>query len=342
MPVHELDGEKDSSPYNCIFLLGPTAVGKTAVGVQLALALDGEILSADSRQVYKRLDIGSGKDLADYDVKKADGSQVHIPYHLIDITDLSHEYNLFDYQEDFYRAFADVQGRGKLPIIVGGTGMYLDCILRNYDLVPTPEKPEEKAALEAKSYEELKALLIAEKARLHNTTDFADKDRIIHALLIERYLKSPECAAYRASRPPRPVLRPLVLGTSLDRPLLRERIARRLRDRLDAGMIEEVQGLHKEGVDGKSGASWERLEQLGLEYRFVSEYLQGHYGQVAGQEAKDALFEKLHFAIGRFAKRQETWFRGMEKKGVRIHWLPSTTDLAERTQAALTLFSKNA
>ena len=321
--------------YNCIFVLGPTAVGKTAIGVRLALALGGEIISGDSRQVYRGLDIGSGKDLADYDIPRAlveklnpelvktCGESYHLPYHLIDVADVDTEYNLFDYQEAFYPAFADILARGKVPVVVGGTGMYVDCILRNYDLVPTPDNPQLRAELETKSYDELKAILIAEKANLHNTTDFADKDRIIHAIEIERYLKSPECAAYRAGRPPRPEIRPLVLGTTLPRPLVRERIAKRLRDRMENGLIEEVQGLH----DG--GAEWARLEQLGLEYRFVSEYLQGKIAE------KEELFEKLNLAIGQFAKRQETWFRGMEKKGVHIHWLPQADDIEERFAAAL-------
>ncbi len=321
--------------HNAIFLLGPTAVGKTAIGVRLALALDGEIISGDSRQVYRGLDIGSGKDLADYDLPPAlvekikpeaakhTGESYHVPYHLIDVADLGSEYNLFDYQEAFYLAFADILARGKVPVIVGGTGMYVDCIIRNYDLVPTPDNPALRAELEALSYDELKAMLIAEKANLHNTTDFADKDRIMHAIEIERYLKSPACAAYRAGRPPRPEVRPLVLGTTLPRPLVRERIARRLRERLENGLIEEVEGLHK------NGASWTRLEQLGLEYRFVSEYLEGKIS------TKEELFERLNLAIGQFAKRQETWFRGMEKKGVQIHWLPQVDDVEERFAAAL-------
>ena len=337
-----ISSSRQGDAYNAIFLLGPTAVGKTAIGVRLSVALGGEILSGDSRQVYKGLDIGSGKDLADYDVPRAlvekinpalaktfaknTGEAYHVPYHLIDITDLRHEYNLFDYQEDFYRAFADVLSRGVLPVIVGGTGMYVDCILRKYDLVPTPENPALHSELEAKSYDELKALLIAEKANLHNTTDFADKDRIIHAIEINRYLNSPECAAYRASLPPRPELKPLVLGTTLPRPLVRERIAKRLRERMEHGLLEEVDGLHK------NGAAWERLEQLGLEYRFVSEYLQGKIA------SKEALFEKLRLAIGQFAKRQETWFRGMEKKGVKINWLPQVDNLDERFSAALNIW----
>jgi len=323
--------------YNCIFVLGPTAVGKTAIGVRLAAALSGEILSADSRQVYTGLDIGSGKDLADYEIEKSLLEKInpdlaktveksyHLPYHIIDVTDLSREYNLFDFQEDFYRAFSDVRGRGKLPVIVGGTGMYLDCILRNYDILPTPEQPELKKELEAKSYGELKELLIAEKEKLHNTTDFADKDRIIQALLIERWKKSDACKEYLNNRLARPQVNALVIGTTLERPLVRERIALRLRQRLDNGLIEEVEGLHAQGY------SFERLEQLGLEYRFVSQYLQKII------PTKEALFEKLNLAIGQFAKRQETWFRGMEKKGVAIHWLPQTPSVDERFHAALDL-----
>lgn len=331
------DGRTVRRRYNCLFLLGPTAVGKTALGVRLAVALGGEILSADSRQVYAGLDIGSGKDLADYAVPHdlvaslnpalaaRCGDTYHVPYHLIDVAALPREYNLFDYQEDFYRAFSAVQSRGSLPVVVGGTGMYLDCMLRHYDLLPTPEDPQLRAELEQKSYDELKAMLIAEKPDLHNTTDFADKVRIIHAIEINRYRNSPTCAAYKAARPPRPELRPLVLGTTLPRALLRERIARRLRERLDAGLVAEVEQLHA------NGTSWERLDQLGLEYRFVSAYLQGTIAD------KDALFEQLALAIGQFAKRQETWFRGMERKGVTIRWLPETPDLDERFAAALRL-----
>lgn len=321
--------------FNCIFVLGPTAVGKTAVGVRLALALNGEILSADSRQVYKGLDIGSGKDLADYTVghslvEKLNPSlassltgDYQLPYHIIDVTDLHTEYNLYDFQEDFYRAFVDVTSRRKLPVVVGGTGMYLDCILRNYDILPAPPQNELKKELEEKSYDELKALLIAEKEKLHNTTDFADKDRIIQALLIERWKKSDECAAYLKNRPTRSKIKPIVFGTTFDRAQVRQRIALRLRQRLDNGLIEEVEGLRT------SGYTFERLEQLGLEYRFVSQFLKGEI------PSKEELFEKLNTAIGQFAKRQETWFRGMEKKGVKIHWLPQSQSVDERLEAAL-------
>lgn len=315
--------------YNCVFVIGPTAVGKTAIGVRLADAFDGEIISADSRQVYKGLDIGTGKDLADYDIVDSSGNEKHIPYHIIDVCDLSKEYNLFDFQEDFYKAFSDISARGKLPICVGGTGMYVDSILRSYDMIEVPENPEEKAALEAKSYDELKSILIEEKEKLHNTTEFGDKDRIIKAILINRFSKTAEYAELkRKMQESRPKIDPLVICTTLDRNLVRARIAARLRARMGEGLIEEIDGLHK------TGWSFERLESLGLEYRFVSLYLQGEYGEVGSDGAKEMLFELLNRAIGQFAKRQETWFRGMEKKGVKIHWLPEEMDVGKRFEAA--------
>lgn len=309
--------------FNCVFVVGPTAVGKTSIGVRLAKELDGEIISADSRQVYKGLDIGSGKDLKDYDL---DG--VHIPYHLIDICDLKTEYNLFNFQEDFYSAFSDIASRGKFPVCVGGTGMYVDNIIRNYAMIPFKENPEERAGLEKKSENELKEILTKEKEKLHNTSEFGDKERMIKAILINRFNMSEECRLAREKMlASRPKVEPLVIGTTLERAELRSRIAKRLKDRLDEGLIEEVENLHAHKEE--NGAEWPRLESLGLEYRFVSEYLQGKI------ESKEKLFELLSLAIGQFAKRQETWFRGMEKKGVKIHWLPRTQSVEARVKAAL-------
>ncbi|MBR0031540.1 MAG: tRNA (adenosine(37)-N6)-dimethylallyltransferase MiaA [Treponema sp.] len=305
--------------YNCIFLIGPTAVGKTAIGVRLARALSGEIISADSRQVYKGLDIGSGKDLSDYNL----GGE-HIPYHLIDVCTLEKEYNLFDFQEGFYESFGIISERGKLPICVGGTGMYVDSILRKYDMIPVPENKEMEAELFKKELPELERILIEEKEKIHNTTEFGDKERVIKAIIINRFNKSDECRKIRQSLN-RPKICPLVIGTTLERSLVRERIAKRLKDRMEEGMIEEVRSLHEKG------ASWERLESLGLEYRFVSEFLQGKIGSM------EKLIELLGLAIGQFAKRQETWFRGMEKKGVKIHWLPKEPDIEARFRAALEL-----
>lgn len=325
--------------YNCIFVIGPTAVGKTEIGVRLAASLGGEVLSADSRQVYRGLDIGSGKDLCDFKMnenlalslnpalkdKITDGFY-NVPYHIIDVTDLTHEYSLFDFTADFYNSFADCQKRGVLPVVVGGTGMYLDSILRNYDMIPFEENAAERQKLESLSYEELKSILIAEKEKLHNTSEFGDSERIIKAILLNRFTKSEEYKILRKKvLSTRPKVNPLVLGTTLPRPLVRERIAKRLHDRLEEGLIEEVQNLHE------NGASWQRLESLGLEYRFVSEYLQQKI------ESKEKLFELLNLAIGQFAKRQETWFKGMEKKGVKINWLPQEMPVDVRFEAALEL-----
>jgi len=325
--------------YNCIFVIGPTAVGKTEIGVRLAASLGGEVLSADSRQVYRGLDIGSGKDLRDFKMNKnlalslnpalkdkiTDGFY-NVPYHIIDVTDLSHEYSLFDFTADFYNSFADCQKRGALPVVVGGTGMYLDSILRNYDMIPFEEDKAERQELESLSYEELKSILISEKEKLHNTSEFGDSGRIINAILLNRFTKSEEYKTLRKKvLSARPKVNPLVLGTTLPRPLVRERIAKRLHDRLEEGLVEEVQNLHE------NGASWQRLESLGLEYRFVSEYLQQKI------ESKEKLFELLNLAIGQFAKRQETWFKGMEKKGVKINWLPQEMPVDVRFEAALEL-----
>lgn len=315
--------------FNCIFVIGPTAVGKTSLAVRLARELNGEIISADSRQVYKGLDIGSGKDLKDYTL---DG--ISIPYHLIDICDLNKEYNLFNFQEDFYKAFSDISSRGKLPVCAGGSGMYVDNIIRNYAMIPFKENKEERIELEKKDEEELKAILIREKEKLHNTSEFGDKERMIKAILINRFNISEECARLRKEMlSSRPELNPLVIGTTLERSVLRKKISKRLIDRINDGLIEEVENLHNN--EKENGAHWSRLESLGLEYRFVSEYLQGKI------HSKGEMLEKLNLAIGQFAKRQETWFRGMERKGVKINWLPETESIEERLKAALNIIEQN-
>lgn len=302
--------------YNSVIVLGPTAVGKTAIGVALAHHFGGEIISADSRQTYRHLDIGSGKDLCDYVV---DGE--NIPYHLIDIIDLPAEYTVYNYQQDFYKAFKDITSRGKLPVVVGGTGMYLDSIVRDYQLVNLPENPELHAQLEATPLEELADRLIKLQPDLHVMADLQEKDRVIKALEI---IAAKE-AGYDTTSIDRPEIKPLIIGTTLPRPLMWANIQKRLRERLDNGMLEEVQGIHDSGI------TWERLEKLGLEYRFCSEYLQGKY------ETRDAMEEKLFIAIRQFAKRQETWFRMMEKKGVKIHWLKAVPDKSERISEAIEL-----
>lgn len=310
------------SEYNCVVLLGPTAVGKTAIGVQIAYKFGGEIISADSRQTYRGLDLGSGKDLADYCI-----SGHKISYHMIDIADLSQEYNVFHYQQAFYRVFDDLISRKVLPVIVGGTGMYLDAVIRNYDLVDVPELPELRKELESKSLEELGKMYLELKPELHTKNDLLERERVIRGIEIYHGTHGKLAEKLKASMYKRPDIRPLVLGTTFDRDKVRENIRIRLKERLDAGMLDEVKGLHDQGY------SWERLEKLGLEYRYCSLYLQGKLSM-------EDMFEQLFIAIRQFAKRQETWFRFMEKNGVKINWLPFVQEKESRIQAALELVGK--
>ena len=307
---------------NCVVLLGPTAVGKTAIAVRLADKFGWDIISADSRQVYKGLDLGSGKDLSEYSIN---GRQ--IPYHLIDIATLDSEYNVFCFQQDFYRTFNSLKDQGKFAFVAGGTGMYLDSVVRGYDLLTVPENLEQKEELEKKSLEELGAMLLSLKPELHNKSDLAIKERVVKALQIELFKASPEGIKARSELLSRPKIEPLVLGTTLDRDELYRNIEIRLRQRIQEGMIEEVENLHKQ-------FSWERLEKLGLEYRFVSFYLEGKIS------SKEEMEKQLCASIRHFAKRQETWFRGMERKGVKIHWLPRETSKEARYLAAVELIEK--
>ncbi len=314
---------------NCVVLLGPTAVGKTALGVRLARRYGWDIVSADSRQVYRGLDIGSGKDLADYTVEETgpDGSvsTYTVPHHLIDVATLDVEYNVFNFQQQFYGIMNSKVARGETTFVVGGTGMYIDSVLRSYDFVPVPENPVLRAELEEKTLQELDEMLLDLKPDLHNRSDLELRDRTIRAIEIAIFMKSDECREARSRLEPRPDVRPIVIGTTLERDEMRSNIAKRLRERLDCGMVEEVQGLHD------SGYSWERLEKLGLEYRFVSLYLEG---KISG---RDEMEEQLYHAICQFAKRQETWFRGMERKGVKINWLPRQNDREAKFRAAVEL-----
>ena len=282
---------------NCIVVLGPTASGKTALGVRLAHALGGEVISADSRQVYRGLDIGSGKDLAEYVVN---GRPVR--YHLIDVADLDREFSVFEYQRSFFEAFQGLVDGNALPVVVGGTGMYIEAVLRGYRMVEAPENPELRGELAALSDEELEAQLRSLKTDLHNVTDLGDRDRTVRAI---------EIAVHSLGHEPEPgpEVRPLILGTRWDREVLHKRIGQRLKERLDAGLVEEVEGLLASGVD--SG----KLRSLGLEYRFVADYLEGTI------KNRNDLFQKLNGAIRNFAKRQETWFRRMERNGTEIAWI---------------------
>lgn len=285
------------SDTNCLVVLGPTASGKTRLGARLAHALGGEVVSADSRQVYRGLDIGAGKDLEEY---RVDGHEV--PYHLINIADLDEECSVYAYQQRCFETIEALWAREALPVIVGGTGMYLEAVLKGYRMVEAPENPALRAELADKSRETLVARLQALKPALHNTTDVSDRERTIRAIEIAE--------AERDAKPaPSPDIRALVLGTRWPRAELHARISERLKARMEQGLIEEVKGLMEAGVAA------ERLRLLGLEYRFVTDYLEGAI------KNRNDLFQKLNAAIRNFAKRQETWFRRMERNGFEIHWI---------------------
>ena len=292
---------------NLLVLLGPTASGKTHLAVQAARQLDGEIISADSRQVYRGLDIGSGKDLEEY------GST---PYHLIDIADPGYEFSLFDFAQTFSHAFSEIKSRNRLPILCGGTGLYLDAVLQGYELVKVGENKVLRQELEPLPLSSLQKRLQSLRPDQHNSTDLEDRSRLIRAIEIS---VGQELATARPLE--LPDLNPIIFGLRWPRELLRKRITQRLRQRLEQGMIEEVEGLHKAGV------SWETLDFYGLEYRFISQYLQG-------QLNRNDLFQKLNSAIHQFAKRQETWFRRMERQGVVIHWLEGDADPVAEMLAA--------
>ena len=301
--------------FDLITILGPTASGKTPLAAALASRLQTDIISADSRQIYRRMDLGTGKDLEDYVVN---GQQ--IPYHLIDIVEPGYKYNVFEYQRDFLDAFQKVKAQGKLPILCGGTGMYLESVLKGYRLLPVPENPELRKKLEGKSLEELTALLSTYK-KLHNSTDVDTAKRAIRAIEIEEYyLHQP--AEYREF----PKLNSLIIGVDIDRDLRREKISRRLKQRLDDGMVCEVQALLEEGIEP------ENLIYYGLEYKYLTLY-------ATGQLTYDEMFHQLEVAIHQFAKRQMTWFRGMERRGFTIHWLDAKMDTEEKVNQIINLLN---
>jgi len=305
-----------------ITILGPTASGKTPLAAALAQQINGEIISADSRQVYRRMDIGTGKDLADYSLV-VNGSPVDIPYHLIDICEPGTKYNLFQYQQDFFDAYQDIIGRGKMPILCGGTGLYIEAVLKGYQLSPVPQNPELRIRLEGKTLEELTQMLVELKQKngstMHNTTDVDSCQRAIRAIEIEVYnLHTP---TPKRELPP---IDSLIIGVNIDREARREKITRRLKARLEEGMIEEVRGLLAEGIPA------EDLIYYGLEYKFVTEYL-------VGKLTYDEMFQRLEIAIHQFAKRQMTWFRGMERRGFTIHWIDALQPMDEKVRQILAL-----
>jgi len=303
--------------YDLITILGPTASGKTPLAAALADKLGTEIISGDSRQVYRRMDLGTGKDLVDYVV---DGRPV--PYHLIDIVEPGYKYNVFEYQRDFLKAYEEIVAKGKLPVLCGGTGMYIESVLKGYRLLPVPENPELRASLEGKTLEELTDVLRRYK-KLHNSTDVDTAKRAIRAIEIEEYYKQ-QPPEYREF----PSLKSLIVGVDIDRELRREKITRRLKQRLDEGMVEEVRGLLAEGV------SAENLIYYGLEYKFLTQY-------VIGELTFEEMFQQLETAIHQFAKRQMTWFRGMERRGFTIHWLDATLSMEEKLEQIINWINTN-
>jgi tRNA dimethylallyltransferase len=285
---------------NIVVILGPTASGKTLLAAKLAYDLQGEIISADSRQVYKNMDIGTGKDLNQYIINGR-----RIPYHLIDIVAPESEFNLFEFQNRFYKIFSGLIEKKTLPVLVGGTGLYLEAVLRGYDMPHAPKDQALRKELNRKSKDELQKMLLALKPNLHNKTDLEDSERLIRAIEIERARSIKD--QYQREKPN---VDAVVFGIRWERSTLRQRITVRLKERLEQGMIEEVVNLHDTGL------TWTKLESFGLEYRFISQYLQRKI-------TLDEMTNKLNTAIHQFAKRQETWFRRMEKKGIVINWLQS-------------------
>lgn len=283
---------------NLIVILGTTASGKTELAAKLAYDLQGEIISADSRQVYKNMDIGTGKDLNQYIIN---GKQ--IPYHLIDIVDPESEFNLFEFQGRFYKIFSDLMEKEVLPILAGGTGLYLESVLTGYNMPEAPLDQELRKDLNRKSKDELREILTALKPHLHNKTDLDDPERLIRAIEIERARNIKV-----RDQQEKPYIDALIFGIHWERAALRQRITLRLKERLEQGMIQEVMKLHTVGL------TWTKLESFGLEYRYISQYLQNKI-------TLDEMTNKLGTAIHQFAKRQETWFRRMEKKGIVINWL---------------------
>lgn len=301
-----------------ITILGPTASGKTTVAARLAAEIGGEIVSADSRQVYRRMDIGTGKDLDDYEVKNENGEVTNVPYHLIDIREPGTKYNLFEYQQDFYDVYQDIRRRGAVPILCGGTGLYIEAVLKGYKLSPVPQNQELRDSLEGKPLNELTEMLkgLKEKngSNMHNTTDVDSCQRAIRAIEIETY--NLEHPTPRRELPP---VESLIIGIDIDREERRAKITRRLKARLEEGMVEEVKALLDEGIPADD------LIYYGLEYKFLTEYLTGvtSYGEMTN---------RLEIAIHQFAKRQMTWFRGMERRGFKIHWIGAMLPMEEKIE----------
>ena len=301
--------------YNLLTVLGPTAGGKTSLAANLAHALNGEIISADSRQVYKGMDIGTGKDIADYIV---DGKTV--PFHLIDIVDAGYKYNVYEFQRDFINVFDDIKSRKKLPILCGGSGMYIEAVLKGYKLINVPVNDELRLQLAEKTDEELIGILESMK-RLHNKTDIDTRKRIIRAIEIESYYENNPVPDNDF-----PLINPLIIGLKFDRQSQRRRITQRLKQRFDEGMIDEVKSLLAKGL------TTEDILYYGLEYKYITQH-------ITGELTFDEMFARLETAIHQFAKRQMTWFRKMERDGAEIHWLDGYASMQEKLERVISLYN---
>jgi tRNA dimethylallyltransferase len=304
-------------PYNLLTVLGPTACGKTTLAVALADRLYSGVISADSRQVYRSMDLGTGKDLSEYFVNGH-----HVPYYLIDIVDAGYKYNVFEYQRDFLKVYDLLRADGRMPVLCGGTGMYLESVLRGYRLVEVPENKELRESLAGKSLEELTVMLKSYK-QLHNTTDVDTCKRAIRAIEIEEYYRTSGANVREF-----PKINSLTIGLDVSRELRRERITRRLHERLSQGMVDEVRAILASGVKP------EDLIYYGLEYKYLTLY-------VIGELTYEEMFRQLEIAIHQFAKRQMTWFRGMERRGFTIHWIDATSTMEEKIAIIEDLLSTN-
>ncbi len=302
-----------STKYDLVIITGPTASGKTSIAAALTSKIGGEIISADSRQVYRRMNIGTGKDYEDYIIE---GKK--IPVHLIDIAEPGYRYNVFEYQKDFLKVYEDIRSRGRFPVVCGGSGMYIDSIVSGYRLAEVPPNTELRKELESKTLEELTEILKQYK-KLHNKTDVDSVKRAIRAIEIERYYKT-HSELIRDF----PQLNALVTGIVFDRATQRKRISERLKHRIDTGMLQEVENLLAEGIDS------ETLMYYGLEYKYITLY-------ITGKLTYEEMYKKLEIAIHQFAKRQMTWFRGMERKGIKIHWIEGNLSTDEKIEKIIGL-----
>jgi tRNA dimethylallyltransferase len=303
--------EIESSDYDLLVVTGPTASGKTSLAVALASELNGEVISADSRQVYRGMDLGTGKDYSDYYI---DGKKIQ--YHLIDVADPGYKYNVFEYQRDFLNVCRDVKIRKKFPVICGGSGMYLDSIVSGYNLVEVPPDPGLRLALEKKDMEELKEILSSYK-KLHNDTDLDTRKRVIRAIEIEYY-----ASIQKGNKNAFPKFNPLITGILYSRERRRSLISERLRHRLEQGMVEEVRGLINRGLSPES------LIYYGLEYKYITLF-------IIGRMNYDEMFKGLETAIHQYAKRQMTWFRGMERRGIKIHWIDGELPIGKKVEEVM-------